>query len=462
MFLGRSAGRQRAGWILLFAALTAAAPALGQEAEPPPAEADAGPVRPELRWSIEAKSHLRGSEYQAFNSPFNFPGEPRRVLESVDEGTHFEVGNVALTLDADWGELLSAHLKVDAIDLYDRNPTSTDKKVDVDEVWIRFGRETAPATLAAGSSAYLKIGKMPKFERQDDRHLESYGLISTAFNRFEDSGVEAGADLGRHLYLKVTASAGNPVFLRDPNALAGDNGTPVRLQPPPNDQPALRSGIAILYDAEVEDYDLDGDLELGAGLGIRFADEAGTWGVDALAWSYQRTLAETVELEGTIYGGDLDLLDGPRIPGFPSASLPISGDRKREVGGNLWIYAGGFSFFGQWVDQELAGMDRSGYEAELAWRAELPLVWAAAGQQLFPSIAPAVRFSRLEPEFVGGGPYPAVSVRWEWDKLDLGVRLGILAGVDLTLEYAKNTFFIPALRRDGKNDEYLGTLRWRI
>ena len=33
---------------------------------------------------------------------------------------------------------------------------------------------------------------MPKFERQNDRHLESYGLVSTAFNRFEDFGVEAG------------------------------------------------------------------------------------------------------------------------------------------------------------------------------------------------------------------------------------------------------------------------------
>ena len=33
-----------------------------------------------------------------------------------------------------------AHAKIDFIDLYDRNPTSTDRNVDVDEAWIRFGR----------------------------------------------------------------------------------------------------------------------------------------------------------------------------------------------------------------------------------------------------------------------------------------------------------------------------------
>ncbi len=38
-------------------------------------------------------------------------------------------------------------------------------------------------------------------------------------------------------------------------------------------------------------------------------------------------------------------------------------------------------------------MDRTGYEAELAWRFELPLAWAVGGRQLFPSIQPAVRYS---------------------------------------------------------------------
>src|ERR1043165_72269 len=82
------------------------------------------------------------------------------------------------------------------IDLYDRNPTSTDHKVDVDEAWIRFGPESDRGRLPAHSRGYLKVGKMPKFERQDDRHLESYGLVSTAFNRMEDTGAEAWVRFG--------------------------------------------------------------------------------------------------------------------------------------------------------------------------------------------------------------------------------------------------------------------------
>jgi hypothetical protein len=303
------------------------------------------------------------------------------------------------------------------------------------------------------------VGKFGKFERQDDRHLESYGLVATAFNRFEDAGLEVGAGLGRHVYLRLSLTSGNPLFFRDPNALAGDNGTPdgdPSLHAHP--QPALRSGFPILYDAEVEDLDSDGDLERGAGLGVRFGDPDGGFALDLLAWGYRRRLAETVKLEGTFYGGDLDLLDGP----FGIASLPIRGDRKQEVGGNLRLAAGGFTLFGQYVAQELAGMDRTGWEAEAAWRIELPLVRALAGRQLFPAIQPALRYSRLEPEFAGGSPqFPAPSVRWLWVKIDYGIRLVIVAGVDLTAEYADNRM----TRADGRvlsEDELLVTLRFRM
>ena len=36
--------------------------------------------------------------------------------------------------------------------------------------------------------------------------------------------------------------------------------------------PELQSGFPILYDAEVEDLDVDGDLEVGYGLGLRFGE----------------------------------------------------------------------------------------------------------------------------------------------------------------------------------------------
>ncbi|HEX2225443.1 MAG TPA: hypothetical protein VHN15_14675, partial [Thermoanaerobaculia bacterium] len=341
----------------------------------------------------------------------------------------------------------------------DRNPTSGDKKVDVDEAWVRFGRETDPAFLPEREGfggLYLKIGKFGKFERQDDRHLESYGLVSTAFNRFEDAGAELGVDLGRHLYFKFSATAGNPVFLRDPNALAGDNGTDDLRSPNPD--PELKTGIVMLYDAEVEDIDADGDLEIGAGVGLRFADAAGRNGVDILAWAYERTLAETVELEGSFYGGDLDLLRGP-LDLFPLQT--IRGDKKEELGGNLWLYLGGFSFFGQYVDQEMAGLPRTGYEAEAAWRFDLPLRWAAGGGQLFPFVAPAVRYSKFDNEFRNPPQTPSPSLAWDWEKLDAGIRLGIVPGTDLTFEYAANRFILGS-GAEAENDEMLTTLRWRM
>jgi hypothetical protein len=416
---------------------------------------------PRLEWGLEVKTNYRDSDLNRFAVPFPFPpeqlpaGETRGFQETVNPGSHFEVSTATLLLDAFWSEGLQAHGKIDFIDLYDRNPTSTDKKVDVDEVWLRFGRETGPATLPERAGLYLKVGKFPHFERQDDRHLESYGLVSTAFNRFEDAGAELGADLGRHLYVKVSATQGNPVFIRDPNALAGDNGTPDQLRANPD--PELGTGIDILYDAEVEDLDLDGDLELGAGLGLRFADEGGRNGFDLLAWGYRRTLAETVELEGTFYGGDLDLLRGP-LNLFPFPGL--EGDERREVGANLWIYIGGFSLFGQFVDQELAGLPRTGIEGEIAWSFDLPLVWAAGGRQLFPFIAPAVRYSRLDNDFRNPRQTPAPSLAWDWEKLDAGVRMGIVIGIELTIEYADNSFILGS-GAEAENNELLTTLRWR-
>lgn len=422
------------------------------------AAAEGDPTRVRLLWGFEVKTHFRDSEANRFPVPFPFtpdmlpPGAAQGFMATVDPGSHVEISTATLFLDAAGGPSLAARLKVDVIDLYDRNPTSTDREVDVDEAWLRFGRETEPATLPDGAGAYLKVGKMAKFERQDDRHLESYGLVSTAFNRFEDTGVEVGADLGRFLYLKATATQGNPLFLRDPNALAGDNGTPESERP--NPQPALGTGVVIPYDAEVEDLDTDGDLELGGGLGVRWGNAAGD-GVDLLVWGYERELADTVDLHGTFYGGDLDLLDGPGN-GFP---FPIDGRDKREVGGNLWLYWGGLSLFAQVVDQDLAGLGRLGLEAEAAWRFELPLVWAVGGRQLFPSIAPAVRWSRLEPDFAAPPVTPSPSFAWEWEKVDVGVRLTVVRGVDLTAEYAAHEFIRAA--GPGDNDELLVTLRWR-
>lgn len=427
-------------------------------AAPGEAEAETPASRLRLDWGLEAKAHFRSSDENRFPVPFSFddprlPPVPGSVfLETASPGEHLELSVVTLFADAAWGDAISAHVKLDLIDLYDRNPTSGDRRLDVDEAWLRFGRETPPALLPDDAGAYLKVGKMPKPERQDDRHLESYGLVSTAFNRFEDLGVELGLDLSRHLYVKLSATQGNPVFIRDPNALAGDNGTEERLR---GAEPPFGSGVPILYDAEVEDVDADGELELGAAVGLRFADAAGRRGVDLLLFGYRRDLAETVDLEGTFYGGDLDLLRGP-FDAFPYPGL--EGDEKEEVGASLWVYLGGFSLFAQGVDQELAGLPRSGWEAEAAWAFDLPLVWAVAGRQLFAFVQPALRYSELENRFANPAVTPFPSGTWDWEKLDLGLRLGVAAGIDFTVEYARNRF--QTARGPGENDELLTTLRW--
>jgi hypothetical protein len=164
-----------------------------------------------------------------------------------------------------------------------------------------------------------------------------------------------------------------------------------------------------------------------------------------------------VDLSGTFYRGDLRVLMGP--PGF--LILPLTNDQKREAGANLWLYLGGASLFAQFVDQRLAGLPRRGYEAEAAWRFELPLWFAAGGRQLLTSIQPAVRFSRLENGFKDLLPTPAPSFAWNWDKLDAGLRIGLIGGVDLTAEYADNVFVLGSGAKKHEN-EFLSTLRLRV
>jgi hypothetical protein len=453
-------GRTRTCCVLLFV-LCLAAPAWARE-EPAaeaeaPQEAPAG--KPRLEWGLEAKANFRHSEENRFAVPFPFtpeqlpPGQTRGFEETVNAGSHVELSDVTLLLDGIWSESLRAHLKLDFISLYERNPTSTGVQTNVDEAWVRFGREPAHALLAERSGVYAKVGKFAKFERQNDRHLESYGLVSTAFNRIEDIGLELGADFGPHLYLKGSLTAGNPVFLRDPNALAGDNGIRNASR-----DPALKTGIVILYDARVQDLDADGNPQVGLALGWRTADAEGRNGIDLMAWGRRRKLAETVEFEGSFYGGDIDILNGPGNA-FPLQT--ITDDRKREAGANLWLYLGNFCFFGQYVDQELAGLPRTGIEGEVTWTFDLPLVWSLGERQLFSYVAPSVRWSRLDNEFRNPRQTPSPSFAWDWDKIDAGVRLGIVEATDLTLEYSGNDFILGS-GAHRKNDEYLVTLRWRV
>ena len=417
---------------------------------------------PRYRFGFELKGHLRDSEHARFPSPFPFgpsqvpPGRSGVYLETVEAGSHAEVSVATLWLEAQWQPTLSAKLKIDLIDRYDRNPTSADREYDIDEAWLRLGRETEPGDLPDRSwDIFLKIGKFPKFNRQDDRHLESYGVVATAFNRFEDVGFEAGLDLGDRLYLLASFTQGNPLYFRDPNALAGDNGIEL-LRTTTNPDPDLKSGFPIFYQTDVEDYDFE-HPESGFGVGLRLGGSSGFFGVDILAWVFDRELADEIDLGGTFYGGDLDLLLGPRNL-FPA---PITSDEKTEWGANVWLYAGDITFFGQLVEQDLAGLPLDGIEAEVSWGFELPFFGAVAGRQLLPYIQPTVRYSRLDPQFRTHPQFPAPSVMWDWEKIDVGLRIGIIDEMlDLTVEWNDNTFVRAG--RDESADEFLATVRWQM
>jgi len=436
--------------LVLLTFLLAAALALG----PAPAEGEV-----DVRWSYELKTRFRASDDAAFR--LNFPFRPDQIpagqsgvyLRNVDSDDSIELVTGTVGLDVEWASG-ALGVRLDAVDLDDRNPTSSAEAFDVDEAWVRLGRETETAVPPDGLGGYAKIGKFPRFERQDDRHLESYGLATTTFNRLEDVGVEVGFDLGRYFFIKGSFTQGNPVFMRDPNALAGDNGTPEFQRP--NPEPEFESGIVFPYDADVHEVDFE-HPETAIGLGFRVTDSVGNRGGELILWGAQRDLAETVEIDGSFYGGDLDLLRGPNN----LFEFAITDDRKEEVGASFWLYLDSFSLFALFVDQELAGLDRQASEIEVAWRFELSPRWAIRGSQVLPSIAPAVRYSTLDPDFPAPPITPTPSFTWPWEKWDYGIRLGLFDRTDLTFEYTDNTFTL-ASGRDVGLDELLLTLRLRF
>jgi hypothetical protein len=427
------------------------------EEEPAAVEDEAvAPPTPRFRLRAEAKLHYRDTEALEFRDPFPFPppflppGQDAVFLRPPEAGRSFEVSTVNLIGEANLSPNVAGKIEIHFIDLYNRNPTSSDNDVQLREAWLRFGqRFDGPTTLAPGTSFYLLAGKAPRFSRQRVRRLETYGLWSTAVGRFEELQVEVGGTVGPHLYWRAQVGNGNPLFMRDPNALAGDNGTPQHV--PGSVDPIYESGFPILYDTKATDIDVDGQLQTGAGLGFKLASDE-NHGLDLLGWYFQRDLAPEVDLPGTFYSGDIKLLQGPFLL-FP---LPFSGDRKREWGVNAELEWGGLALFAQYVDQEIANLPRSGGELEVAYRFELPGI-LISDTPVFRWLQPVGRWSRIENDFTAPALYPNPAVDWDWMKIDLGVRLGIVPGIDLTAEYALNE--VDTDEGKIRPDELLVTLR---
>jgi hypothetical protein len=401
--------------------------------------------------SLELKGNYRDSAEERFRlaivPPPEFlpPGESSLFLETVDAGSHWEASNVSLRLDLTYGKSFAARAEIDAIDLYERNPTSGDREVDLDEAWVRFGQKPSLLETPDGSTLFAQFGKAPKMERQPVRLLESYGLSSTAFNRLEDVQALVGGTIGRNFYWRAQWSTGNPVFMRDAHALAGDHGIEELRQPFPD--PELKTGFPILYDAEVEDYFFDDENpETGGGLGWRWRSEGGA-GIDVLAFYYERDLADEVDLAGTFYGGDLDILSGPL-----GISIPVEGRAKEEYGVAFYAELGGLTLLGQAVEQEIAGLPRSGLEIEAGW------LYSRPGSAI-PFVQPAVRYSSLDAGFRGPAIFPSPSFWWDWKKYDAGVRFGVTGYADVTAEYSRYATDTP---REIDIDELLVTVRIKL
>ncbi len=406
---------------------------------------------------LELRANYRDSEDESFTIRFPFPpsflpvGQQFGRMQTVDAGTQVELSTAQLRLDLGYKEWFLAHAQLHATDKYRRNPTSDDRQIDADELWLLFGRKPEFLARPDGSSLFLQMGKFPKMERQPIRLLESYGLAATAFNRFEDVGFMAGGTLGRNLYWRLQATSGNPFYFRDPNALAGDNGVDELLTPNPD--PRLKSGFPIFYNAETEGYFLKTEnVQLGEGIGYRWQNDAQTFGFDVIAFHYRRELAAREKLTGTFYGADLDLVDA--VHGV-TGGLPIRGTRKREYGARIYTEWRNLTAIVQYTKQDAAGLYRQGEEAEIGYNFEIlrgPLV----------SVMPVVRWSGLQNFFRGVGTrYPAPSVWWNWTKWDAGVRITFARNIDLTIERTRHNIANPPPVKLNRA-ETLATVRIRV
>ncbi len=430
--------------LALLALLLGARVEAQEEVAPPPVLDEAegfrfgGEIKAGFRWSQAQESAILSPSFRVLG-----------FMRTPAAGSSMEIQHLAISGEGFLTSGVFGKFEVRFLDLYNRNPTSTDALVFVRQAFVRFGGKPELLSGEKGSRAYALFGMAPRFTKQTTRHLESYGLLGTAIGRFEQSQFELGASFGGHIYARAMVGSGNPLFLRDTNALAGDN---LAEAPIPNPQATYQTGFPILYDAKVTDVNFSESLEKGFGLGARWGGGLKA-GVDVLGWYFGRRLAERARLRGTDYLGELSALRGA---GYP---IPTRGNQRREWGVNVQAKARGLRFFGQWADQDLAGAGRYGAEAELAWVFTLPGLFLVGESPFGNWIQPTFRFSWLDNRFTAPVAYPRLSVVWPWKKYDFGLRFGLVRNVDLTAEYTVHHVFRTATLPSLPMKEFVMTLR---
>lgn len=426
--------------LLLFLSVPAAA----QQAEQPPPVAEepepfrfGGEIKAGFRWSQEQQSSIFGANNQIAG-----------FMRTPDVGSSFEIQHLAISGEGFVTSGVFAKFEVRLLDLYNRNPTSTDEMVFVRQAFVRFGDKPELLSGSMGSKAYALFGMAPRFSKQITRRLETYGLWGTAVGRFEQPQLEIGAPIGPHFYARAMIGSGNPLFMRDTNVLAGDNLSEAAVNP----KATYGFGFPIFYDAKVTEINVGANPEKGFGLGAHFGG-GDKPGVDILAWYFGRRLANTARLRGTDYPGELAVLRGA---GFP---IPTSGEKRHEWGINVQGKVSGLRLFAQWVDQDLAGASRYGIEAEAAWIFQLPGLFLVGESPFGNWIQPSFRYSWIENRFGAPRSYPRLAVQWPWKKYDIGVRMGLVRNVDLTAEYTIHWVFRTVDLPNLPMKEFVVTLR---
>ena len=381
--------------------------------------------------------------------PFNFV--PTGFQRTPDAGTALELQNVTLGAEGDLGLGVAAKVELHVLDLYNRNPTSSDDRIFVRQAWIRFGQKAEALRWAYESRLFVLAGMAPRFSKPTVRALETYGMWLTAVGRFEMPQVQVGGALGSRAYWRAQVGKGNPLYYRDTNVLAGDNGTRPSTLPL---SPTYETGFPIFYDAKADDLDTHGQLEWGAGLGLRRVRPEPAHGLeaDALGWYFRRRLADSVALRGTSERGDLELLRGNGNP------LPFEGRDKSEAGLNLAARYERWRLDAQLVRQDIAKLVRKGFDAEVSALIRLPGLFLVGETPVGNWIRPVLRVSIIDNLFDAPVTYPALSVDWDWRKYDVGVRMGLLRDVDLTVEFSRHDMIVPTVGTLHP-DEFLVTLR---
>jgi hypothetical protein len=451
--------RIRIGGAIAAALIAWTIDARAQEPSPPaptPAAAASAPEDKPFRIGGEIKLDWRDSKDVqvpvSFPVPPQFlpPGQTQLFQRTTSPGASLELQNLAIYGEGDLMSGVSAKFELHFLDLYNRNSTSEEDRFFVREAWVKFHNEGETPRADGEPLFYLLAGQAPRFSKERFRRLESYGLWGTAVGRFEERQIQTGGAIGGHAYWRLSVASSNPLYYRDPNALAGDNGT----QPRSDNTPVLNTGFPILYDVKAGDLTLNHPVEWGFGGGGRWltGEPDDQQRLDVLGWYFRRKLADQVPLRGTSYYGDLRLLQGA---GFP---LPISGTDKIEWGGNVEYARGGIRVFGQGVRQEMAGLPRQGFEIEGGYVFDTHGLFLLDETPAINWIQPVLRVSYIDNRWVTPVNYPAPSVGWDWTKYDIGVRVGIVRGIDLTAEFNRNS----AVLASGATihpDEGLVTLR---